>query len=366
MNASSQYPPPYPGNHRPQPGASGSGSLRGSGRPAGYSSGNAYAYNSRHGGHPVGQVYQQGPFVYLTTQYVNHAVETFVFDVRQNPVGGGAMGTVYKGVSMTDNSPVAIKQVNPQFASMPSVRQRARDEAALAFAHPNLIEMLACVESPGAGGPMFIISRFVNGMTLDKHVERNMSQFQGRDRQKRIIESLYPVCGALDYLHAKGVLHLDIKPSNIMIENGRTMRLMDLGIAFTPDQSELTGSGLLGTRGYAAPEQEIVAGQPLSFSPATDVYELAATMYELLTGHVYDPKNPEPVPNVPSATNQVLKYALAPDKDDRYQSACEFRSALEHSFLAPPPSPWKKIVAIVAAVVVAVVVLTAVVVMAVL
>lgn len=347
-------PPQIPHSHRsnhPLPGAS--GAPYSSGHPMGNpGSGHPYGHGVQSGMvPPQGIVRQQGSLLYLTTRYVSNACETFVFDTSQRPIGGGAMGTVYRGQSLKDGRPVAIKQVNPRYASVPAIRRRAHDEAALAFAHPNLIEMLACVEWPKPGGPLFIISRYVNGITLDKHVSRNMAQFSGRDRQKRIIESLYPVCEALDYLHAKGVLHLDIKPTNIMIENGRTMRLMDLGIAFTPDQKDLTGSGLLGTSGYAAPEQYVVDGQHAPFNAATDVYELAATMYQMLTGQIYNPLNPDfrlcPIPDVPGATNAVLLRALSPSNPDRYQSAGEFRRALEQSFVEKPAPQWWKILLIV-------------------
>lgn len=91
---------------------------------------------------------------------------------------------------------------------------------------------------------------------------------------------------ALDYLHQKGIVHMDIKPANIMIEHGSNIRLMDLGIAYTPDSVSMTSPGLIGTPKYAAPEQIIEPGQvQLTVDKTTDIYELGVTLYELLAGY---------------------------------------------------------------------------------
>lgn len=312
---------------------------------------NPNAYNPQgqsYGGvvQPNYRVKQQGNIVMLGTQF-----DTFVVDLNQRPVGAGAMGTVFVGVSQRDRRRVAVKMVNPAYAGIPSIRRRAREEAHLAYRHPHLIEMIACCETPNPHGPMFIISNFINGMTLDKHVERNL---RGLDNPvKRICETIFPVLDALSYLHAKGVYHLDIKPTNIMMENGRNIRLMDLGIAFSRDAAEITSAGLLGTPGYAAPEQYVSPGTPLEVDARTDLYELGITLYELLAGHKptereQNPDAPlEPIPGVSKRVMNFLNKATHPDKEQRFSSAQSMSFGLANALQRPPgPTPNPKYIVI--------------------
>lgn len=303
------------------------------------------------------RVWQQGPYVYMNMQYPTIGSEVFVYDTRKSPLGAGGMGTVYMGWSQKDNRPVAIKMVNPQFAANPVVRERAREEALQAFSHNNLIEMLGYVVSPVANGPMYIISNYVNGVTLDRHVER-LRGFP--DSTQRIVRTFYPVLEALKYLHQRRLLHLDIKPSNIMVESGQSnVRLMDLGIAFTPGGAASRSSGLLGTPGYAAPEQTVVAGQVPDFDDTTDLYELGATLYQMLSGELPNPDEYVPIVGIPKALNNVLQRTLSADKSRRYQSAEDLQAALESALMpAQKPFPWL-VTGIVAAAVLVVALITA-------
>lgn len=333
-------PPPVPGTGPARGAGSGAGAYRSSGagmnRPyssgaGGYRSSGAGGYRQagaipRPRGPLMGQIRKNGSIVYLSPT----RLEAFVFDKRQQPIGAGAMGIVYRGKSMKDGRPVAIKEVRPRYAAMPNIRRRAREEARLQYRHRHLIEMLGLVEDPE--GPIYIISNFVQGMTLDKHVSNNLNGYD--DRVRRIVETFYPVLDALQFLHTLDhpVLHLDIKPSNIMIEQGRTVRLMDLGIAFTPNADEITGSGLLGTPGYAAPEQHVSPGHPLDVDATTDLYETAATIYEMLAGVLPDIEAGIPdLEGIPRPVTAVLRKAMSPAKSDRYASADELRAALQHA-----------------------------------
>lgn len=267
------------------------------------------------------------------------------FDSSARPLGAGAMGTVYLGRNVADHHDlVAIKQVNPAYARVPAIRQRARLEANLAFRHRNLVEMIGCCEEGGLAGPMFIVSRLVQGVTLDRYVEQTFSNRP--DRVNRIIKCILPVLDALEYIHAKGIIHLDIKPSNIMVENGSNIRLMDLGIAYTHAQGAITASGLLGTPGYAAPEQYLVAGQTgLPFDERTDIYQLGVTLYELISGVKPYQRNAErldPIPGVSKATNKAIARALELNQADRYSTAREFATALKEA-LNHKPSLWERI-----------------------
>lgn len=282
--------------------------------------------------------FQQGNLVYLTA-----GRERFVFDCTAAPIGQGAMGTVFSGMSLADRRRVAIKMVNPRYADIPSVRNRAREEAMLRFRHPNLIETVGLCE-PAATGPIFIVSNFVSGITIDKHVNQNLKRLD--NFVVRVCHTMFPVLDALDYLHhaPKPIYHLDIKPSNIMVERGNSnVRLMDLGIAFTRDTHDITSAGLLGTPGYAAPEQQVEVGRPLEVDATTDLYEFAVTLYELLSGAKPDnPMEPEEIRGVNKALNSVLSRAMSYFKDERYQSASELKNAISEALVTRRSFPWLK------------------------
>lgn len=271
--------------------------------------------------------------------------DRYIFDASRPPLGAGAMGTVYLGRNISDHHDlVAVKQVNPAYARLRPIRERARLEASLAFRHRNLVEMLGCCEDGGLDGPMFIVSRLVQGVTIDRYVEQT---FRSRaDRTERIVRCMFPVIDALDYIHSKGIIHLDIKPSNIMVENGSNIRLMDLGIAFTHAHPGMTAGGLLGTPGYAAPEQYISPGQDMMpFDATTDIYQLGATLYELVGGvkpYADDPDRLAPLPGVRKPLMRVIARALAPVQTDRWPSARSFGSALREA-LDHKPSLWERV-----------------------
>lgn len=280
--------------------------------------------------------------------------EQYTFSERSVPLGRGGMGAVYLGNSVRTGARVAVKKIHDKYANIPEIRTRAREEAALRFSHPNMVEMIGCAESITGCGPMFIVSNYVVGKNIDKYLEDAIPPSCGaRERQRRIVEMLLPVMDALQYIHDSNICHLDIKPSNIMVESGRNVRLMDLGIALThrlPAASssgnnvptgETTGSGLMGTPKYAAPEQFGPECGYGNIDSVTDIYELGVTIYELLAG--VNPFVSDSIQatfnnhvnlvlpsaaNVSSAMISVLRKATAPRKEDRYQTVGEMRAAL--------------------------------------
>lgn len=258
--------------------------------------------------------------------------DTYTYNIKSRPLGCGAMGAVFLGRDVSKHhSVVAIKMVKPQYTHIPAVRNRARIEASYCFNHPNLIEMLGCCEDGTKDGPLFIVSKYINGETLDKYVRNNMAF--AKDRTRQICQLVYPILEALGYLHSKGIIHLDVKPSNIMVENGHNIKLMDLGIAQIGGTTGSLKAGLYGTAGYAAPEQYgNNKNGNITISPATDIYAVGVTLHELLYGSL-------PIGNacnssshkknkVDSAVMDVIQKAIAPMPQNRYQSASEMASAL--------------------------------------
>ncbi len=288
-------------------------------------------------------VARRGNLIYLQT-----GSHTYCYDESCAPLGRGAMGTVYKGHDVATGKTVAIKRVKDEYANLPEIRHRAHLEARLMFSHPNLVEMLGCCEVASGRGPIFIISEYINGENMDVFVDRHIRPLPNVER--RICEMFIPVLDALSYIHQKNIIHLDIKPSNIMVENGRNCRLMDLGIAESLGDVQSISSGMMGTPKYAAPEQFANSKQKPTF--ATDVYEAGVTLYELITK-----KNPfvgasikltsflhrstilEKTPEISDAVLAVLQKATAVNPAERYQHASEMKMALRQALAVPDKRP---------------------------
>ena len=294
----------------------------------------------------AGKVTQKGDTIFL-----NIGQRWFQYN-EKSLLGSGAMGTVYKGYDCNSGEPVAIKRVKDFYANNPEIRHRAHQEADLMFRHPNLVEMLGCCEIAPNRGPIFIVSNFVQGENIDKFINTHVRALP--NVEKRICELFLPVLDALSYIHQKGIIHMDIKPSNIMIEQGKNVRLMDLGIADVTDTVNTVTSGMMGTPKYAAPEQFSDYEKRQQLTAATDIYEAGVTLYELITMH-----NPFSAPTVlearelhrelvlekktimSEAVYQVIRKATAICPSDRYQNAGQMKMALKKALTAPEPSSNK-------------------------
>lgn len=277
------------------------------------------------------------PYIYLWTEG-----DWYCYNPGEAPLGGGSMGTVFKGYCCRTRERVAIKKVKDKYASNRIIRELAKQECELAFRHPHMVEMIGYCEYAPNEGPIFIISKFVAGQNIDDYFRTFPF---GIEKIKKICHAVYQVLDALDYLHAKGVVHKDIKPSNIMIEDGNNVRLMDLGIASSVYDSK-QNNVFSGTPQYSAPEQILRKGYngDEGISPATDFYALAITLYELITDtnpYDYDSVNDairhqieDPLPidvRVPSSLMKVLMKATAKRPSERYQTAMDFKNAIQES-----------------------------------
>jgi len=265
------------------------------------------------------------------------------------PLGSGAMGDVYRGYRCKNGTMIAVKRVKDFYANNKMIRERARLEASLAFRHPNLVEMIGCCEYAPDNGPIFILSNFVQGEDIDKYVK---GFEDSPNRVEKICSAICSVLDALDYVHSRGVIHRDIKPSNIMIENGSNVRLMDLGISRMNGGNKFSSYGFIGTPQYSAPEQikreEGNTANPINAT--TDIYELGITFYELLTGE--NPMDSEseaetlarqiseslpPNPAIPKKLMHVIWKATEKEQAKRYQTALEFKNAINDALLPDPP-----------------------------
>lgn len=219
--------------------------------------------------------------------YLQVSGQWYYYDPNSTPLGNGAMGTVYLGFSCNSNKRIAIKRVKDIYANNKMIRERARQEASLSFSHPNLVQMIGFCEYAPNYGPIFILSEYIAGITLETHVKEQLNGLPTKERTEKIATEICHVLDALQYLHSRGVVHRDVKPSNIMIENGSVIKLMDLGIARLNGGNKYSSFGFIGTPQYAAPEQILRDSQNTEINAQTDVYAVGVTLYELITG-----KNP--------------------------------------------------------------------------
>ena len=280
---------------------------------------------------------------------------TYWYDERAHILGRGAMGIVYLGHEFGHSKLFAIKRVKDELSNRPAIRERARLEASLMFNHPNLVEMYGCCEVTPDAGPIFIISGFIQGENIDSFIAKNVKELP--HSEQRICNMFLSVLDALTYIHSKDILHLDIKPSNIMVERGRNVRLMDLGIADVSMSHREVQGEMMGTPKYAAPEQFGGSTVGAKLTRATDIYQAGVTLYELLTGqNPFISKNVgeakqlhetivlKKTGNISARVFAVVKKAASINPADRYQSAAEMKTALRIALSEPSPTPvWSRI-----------------------
>lgn len=303
------------------------------------------------------RVFEDDPNVYLSVY--NMGWHWYYYNPDMPPLGDGAMGKVYLGYEYETNQKVAIKQLFDKYANSKSVRERASLEAALKFRHPNMVEMLGkCkYQDEDEDWHVWVVSNYVNGVTIDKHIRKLEEAEPNTDMVPKVCEYICSILEALDYLHSRGIIHRDIKPSNIMIEQGNTPKLMDLGIARVSGSNKYTSNGFVGTPLYASPEQILREKTQEEATPASDIYSLGMTLYVLINGS--NPFNAETESKI--LTNQVTKKlpmsdklkkykklmgviwkATDKDKENRYQTAVEFRYAILDA-MKPTTPDWMKI-----------------------
>jgi serine/threonine-protein kinase len=248
----------------------------------------------------------------------------------------GGMAAVYKAHQPSVDRHVALKILPRHSASDPQSLSRFKHEAKIVaqLQHPHVLSIFDFGETDGYP---FLAMPFVHGGTLADLLK---GQPLPLDVVMRVATQ---VCEALDYAHAKGIVHRDIKPKNILMDERGNCLVADFGIARMTDRAtRLTMTGaIMGTPAYMSPEQ--VGGKPVS--PQTDIYAFGIVLYEMLTGRVpFDGDTPVVVaaahlhqelpsprslnPALTPALERVLIKALARRPEDRYSSARELLAAL--------------------------------------
>jgi hypothetical protein len=257
-------------------------------------------------------------------------------------VGRGGMAAVFLATDIQTRRQVAIKVLSTQPVSTDQYKSRFRQEAkSLAqLSHPNIVRVLDYGE---VGGRPYLVLEWMGGGTLANRMGKPI-QYQ------EAAKLLLPIARALEYAHGQGVIHRDVKPSNILLSDIGEPLLSDFGIAKSLSQQpapDLTGPGTgIGTPEYMAPEQGL--GQPVD--QRADIYSLGVILFELVSGrkpYVADtplgtmmqattqplPRVREIAPEVPDEVERVLFKALAKEPGKRYQTMGELASILEKLIL---------------------------------
>ena len=268
-------------------------------------------------------------------------VRDYVFEEK---IGAGGMGEVWRALHTVLQRRVAIKAMAPQLASDPELEQRfiqeARAQAALD--HPRILHV---TDFFSEGGVYYLVMRLIHGVSLEAHLARSGEPLALAE----VVKIAHDVLEGLDYAHRHGIIHRDVKPSNILLDASGHACVHDFGIALLVGQDRRTRTGAsLGTPHYMSPEQ---IQRPRKIDHRADVYSAGCVIYEMLAGRppfdfsdedadtsflvqqAHVNQVPEPVrkwnPAVPLGIDAVILRALEKDPGQRWNGCGEFLRALE-------------------------------------
>jgi sugar lactone lactonase YvrE len=275
------------------------------------------------------------------TVFAGHRIEALV--------GRGGMGVVYRARQLDLGRVVALKVIAPDLLEDAEMRARFVGEAqtAASIEHPHVIPLHYVGEEDGVA---FLAMRFIEGPDV-----RQLVHLTGALAPARAAEMAAQAAGALDAIHAAGLVHRDIKPANLLVADGDHIYVSDFGLAkHVLARAGPTSSGRwVGTLDYVAPEQ-IRGGR---IDARTDVYALGAVLYFMLTAHVpferegdearlwaqlteAPPRPSASAPGIPTQLDSVVERALAKQRDDRYPSAGDLgRAARAATGASVTPQP---------------------------
>ena len=251
-------------------------------------------------------------------------------------VGEGGMGAVYKAHDTVLNRTVALKVLSPQLFRNREFLERFRIEAQAQarLNGPNIVTLYSMFDVPNS---LVLVLEYIEGQTLSQRLQN-----EGHLSVAATVWVFEQTLLGVDRAHRMGIVHRDLKSSNIFITSNREVKLMDFGVAKIMNNDGPTQVGsVIGTLRYISPEQ--INGQDADFR--SDIYSLGITLYEAVTGTIPFNKKTEyeymnahlhdapPLPtslnaSIPKELEGVILKAIAKDPNDRFQSAREFRNAL--------------------------------------
>lgn len=248
-------------------------------------------------------------------------------------LGQGSMGVVYRGRDPQISRDVSVKIARPSANVVGEKADKYRErffleaQSAGRLMHPNII---AIYDAGMYRDFCYITMEYVDGPTLEKYCKKdNLLPIS------KVVEIMFVVCKALDYAHKMGVIHRDVKPSNIMLTQLGSVKITDFSIAQIKSEQTVS-KGIIGSPSYMSPEQ--VKEEPVE--ERSDIFSLGSVLYELLAGEqafpgdnyfsiMYRIANEEPIPirkirpEVPEVLEKIVQKALAKDPADRYQTGMD-------------------------------------------
>jgi serine/threonine-protein kinase len=287
--------------------------------------------------------------------------------VLGHSIGEGGMGVVYRGwlyynpagrFAHVPAHPIALKILHPLIRGKPRAERLFRHEAEVLskLSHPNIVHYFGMFDQDGE---LCIAMELVQGESLAELLQRANARGGALPRLPfaQAWHYLAQLLGALESLHALGIVHRDVKAANVLIRTDDIAKLTDFGIArFPAELAKQSGGMAPGTGAYMAPEQ--VMGQPLD--PRADLYAAAIVMFEMLSGVTpFDspdrselavraaqldeaaPPISRVVPGAPSGLDLVFARALAKHRDLRYRSARELGDAFRGALGLPDSPGWR-------------------------
>lgn len=255
-------------------------------------------------------------------------------------LGHGGMGSVYVGFHLEKMVFVAVKTLFAELAEEPKVRKRFEQEGKIysRLSHPNIVGLIDTGESTEES-PAFLALEYVNGTSLF-----NLMQQEGPFPPGDVLEIVEDLAKALDHAHSRNIIHRDVKPQNILINQDATVKLVDFGVSRLEGTTAGVGTDtgqVLGTYSYAAPEQN----QGKEVDQTADLYSLGVITWELLTGQRFVKGGSPPevvlqqmrgppappsahVPGLPKALDEIVETLCQPYPEDRFRSAEDLCHAL--------------------------------------
>ena len=247
-----------------------------------------------------------------------------------NKIGQGGMSVVYLAMNERANKQWAIKEVRKDGTKDYEIVKQgliAETDILKRLNHPHLPSIIDVIDCDDT---FLIVMDYIEGRTLDHWLKK-----EGAQPQERVVEWAKQICDVLGYLHSRKppIIYRDLKPSNVMLKPDGKIMIIDFGTAREFKEQSIEDTKCLGTQGYAAPEQYGGHGQT---DARTDIYNLGATMYHLLTGHnpSLPPYEMYPIrqwnPALSSGLEAIVTKCTQRNPNDRYQSCAELMYALEH------------------------------------
>jgi len=256
-------------------------------------------------------------------------------------IGRGGMGVVYRAYDLRLKRPVALKLVAPSLARDERFRERfAREsELLMSLEHPNVVPIY---DAGDVDGRVYLAMRLVDGTDLG-----SLLRAEGALEPRRVMAICTQIAAALDAAHRRGLVHRDVKPSNVLVDGSEHVYLADFGLTrrLDDESAELAEDRSLGTPAYLAPEQ-IEGG---AVDGRADIYSLGCLLYESLTGepvfprtsrlavawaHLEDepPRASRRRAGLPEAIDSVISRAIAKEPEERYPTCAALVAAAEEAF----------------------------------